>query len=63
MAPAATKLLGAALREAKLDETGLSDANLSVANLTGATGWTEEQLAAAKNLVGATMPNGQKYEE
>jgi uncharacterized protein YjbI with pentapeptide repeats len=27
-------------------------------NLQGATGWTNEQLAQAKSLVGATLPNG-----
>jgi hypothetical protein len=33
-------------------------ANLSGADLSGATGWTEEQLAAAKSLTAATMPDG-----
>jgi uncharacterized protein YjbI with pentapeptide repeats len=40
----------------------LSNANLSGANLKGAD-VTEEQLDQAKSLEGATMPNGQKYEE
>jgi uncharacterized protein YjbI with pentapeptide repeats len=40
----------------------LSNANLSGANLKGAN-VTEEQLAKCKSLEGATMPNGQKYED
>ena len=33
--------------------------DLSYANLDGAQGWTVEQLASAKTLEGATMPDGQ----
>jgi hypothetical protein len=51
------------LKQADLSEVKLSDADLSGANLSEARGWTEEQLTAAKSLEGATMPNGQKYEE
>jgi uncharacterized protein YjbI with pentapeptide repeats len=40
----------------------LTNADLSHANLTDAK-VTPEQLAAAKTLKGATMPNGQKYED
>lgn len=39
----------------------LKDANLTGANLTNAK-VTQEQLDQAKSLQGATMPNGQKYE-
>src|SRR5215211_5093363 len=66
-------LAGANLREANLREAGLryailSEANLSNAYLKGADlseayGWTDEQIAAANTLEGATMPNGQKYED
>ena len=60
------------LREADLSYDDLSRADLQGANLTDAdlTGAilsnakvTSEQLAEAKSLEGATMPNGQKYEE
>jgi hypothetical protein len=43
--------------------TDLRYAILSRADLNQATEWSEEQLAAAKSLEGATMPNGQKYED
>jgi uncharacterized protein YjbI with pentapeptide repeats len=49
--------------DADLSGANLSGANLTLANLSGATGWTEEQLTAALSLEGATMPNGQKYED
>src|SRR5215216_213970 len=56
------------LRNADLNGAELSDANLSGvylgdANLRGAKGVANEQLAAARSLKGATMPNGQKYED
>ena len=66
------------LREADLRWTDLREADLSWANLTGANllmarlseanlrnaqGWTDDQLAQARSFEGATMPNGQKYEE
>jgi uncharacterized protein YjbI with pentapeptide repeats len=58
-------LTGAILAEAA--EEGLIKANLAGADLTHAdlTGAkvTQEQLNQARSLEGATMPNGQKYEE
>jgi len=51
------------LSGADLDETNLNDATLFSADLSGAKGWTEKQLTAAKSLEEATMPNGQKYED
>jgi uncharacterized protein YjbI with pentapeptide repeats len=56
-------LVYADLSHADLSSADLSDANLSRANLTGAQGATQERLAQAKFLGGATMPNGQKYED
>jgi uncharacterized protein YjbI with pentapeptide repeats len=44
------------------DAADLSGANLSNAYLKDAT-VTEEQLEQAESLEGATMPNGQKYED
>jgi uncharacterized protein YjbI with pentapeptide repeats len=64
-----TNLKGANLQGANLSgEVDLSDANLESANLEGANlegaeGVTDQQLAAAKSLEGATMPNGQNYED
>jgi uncharacterized protein YjbI with pentapeptide repeats len=51
-------LSGAVLRGAKLNGADLSDAFLSGADLTGAKEWTNEQLAQASSLVGATLPDG-----
>jgi len=61
-------LMGADLSEANLSEANLSGVNLrqadlSRANLSGAFGWTDAQFRAAISLEGATMPNGQRYEE
>jgi len=61
-------LSGAYLIEADLIRADLSEANLSNAwlrhaNLSSATGLTDEQITAARTLEGATMPNGQKYED
>jgi uncharacterized protein YjbI with pentapeptide repeats len=56
-------LRGAKLRLADLRWADLRLADLSGADLSGATGWTEEQFDGAKSLKGATMPNGQKYED
>jgi uncharacterized protein YjbI with pentapeptide repeats len=56
-------LSGARLSRTNLSGADLSGADLSGADLTGAQGVTEERLAQAKSLEGATMPNGQKYEE
>jgi hypothetical protein len=52
----------AVLRRANLTGADLKDADLTGANLSGAI-VTKEQLEAAKSLEGATMPNGQKYED
>jgi uncharacterized protein YjbI with pentapeptide repeats len=51
-------LFHAYLGRADLSGTDLSDANLREANLREAKGWTNEQLAQAASLVGATMPDG-----
>jgi uncharacterized protein YjbI with pentapeptide repeats len=60
------------LRDACLLETNLKGADLSGADLKGAdlsgadltdAKLTKHQLAAAKSLEGATMPNGQSYEK
>jgi uncharacterized protein YjbI with pentapeptide repeats len=56
-------LLKADLSRAYLSGADLTDADLTDADLTDAKGWTTEQLTAAGSLKGATMPNGQKYEE
>ena len=66
-------LSSANLASAELAFSDLSDANLSLtnllatslieANLRGAVGLYEGQLAQALCLEGATMPNGQKYED
>jgi DNA-binding protein Fis len=56
-------LRGAILSGANLYGANLSDADLSQAKLSGAWDTTNEQLEQAKSLEGATMPNGQKYEE
>jgi uncharacterized protein YjbI with pentapeptide repeats len=58
----------AALRRAFLSGTSLSGAglirtNLYAANLSGAKGITKEQLEHVKSLEGATIPDGQKYED
>jgi len=50
-------LIGARLGGADLHDAGLWRANLSNAEVT------EEQLATCKTLEGATMSNGQKYED
>ncbi len=60
-----TDLYGACLNranlsEAVLDGANLSQANLSEANLRG-TKVSPEQLAAAKSLKGATMPDGSTH--
>jgi uncharacterized protein YjbI with pentapeptide repeats len=51
------------LSDSRLVLADLTDADLEGADLTDAKGWTVAQLTAAKSLEGATMPNGQKYEE
>jgi hypothetical protein len=57
-------LSGADLSDAYLSSADLSGANLSRANLRGAGVITNEELEQqAASLKGATMPNGQKYED
>jgi uncharacterized protein YjbI with pentapeptide repeats len=53
---------GADLSEANLDNANMEGAYLKDADLSGAT-LTQEQLASCESLEGATMPNGQKYED
>jgi hypothetical protein len=50
-------LSDANLRDANLRDANLSNANLSNANLSGARNWTNQQLAQAGSLVGATLPD------
>jgi Pentapeptide repeats (8 copies) len=52
-------LAGAFLSRADLSWAITGGADLSGADLTDITGWTEEQLRAAKSLEGATLPDGQ----
>jgi uncharacterized protein YjbI with pentapeptide repeats len=56
-------LSGANLMGADLEGAILSEANLERADLSYAKGVTNEQLSAASSLEGATMPDGQKYED
>jgi hypothetical protein len=56
-------LSGANLRGAYLKYTDMREADLSYAYLRGARAWTEEQLRRARALEGATMPNGQRFED
>jgi uncharacterized protein YjbI with pentapeptide repeats len=57
-------LTDADLRSADLTDADLRRADLSGANMAGATGITNEALEQqASSLQGATMPNGQKYED
>jgi hypothetical protein len=52
------------LMETDLSGADLSRADLSEADLGGAKGITNEQLEQqARSLKGATMPDGQKYED
>jgi hypothetical protein len=59
--------LQANLSRADLSRADLQGANLSRADLPGTNlqraKVTDEQLAATRSLKGATMPNGQKYED
>jgi uncharacterized protein YjbI with pentapeptide repeats len=56
-------LSGADLSGAYLKGAYLSHADLSGADLSGARGVTNVDLELQASLKGATMPNGQKYEE
>jgi len=59
-----SNLSGATLREAQFCNAWLHGVNLSGADLKGAKGIPIEKLEQqAFSLKGATMPNGQKYEE
>lgn len=62
-----TNLAGANLSRADLTEANLAGANLhgadlKKAKLSGATGTTPEQLAEAKSLKGAIMPDGKEHD-
>ena len=57
----AANLTGADLNSASLGGADLSQADLSQANLRGVQDLTQEQLAKAKSLIGATMPDGSKH--
>jgi uncharacterized protein YjbI with pentapeptide repeats len=58
------KLHNTDLTDAKLHNANFKGADLSNANLTGATDISEEKLEQqAFSLQGATMPNGQMYED
>jgi uncharacterized protein YjbI with pentapeptide repeats len=59
----AAKLGGARLVKANLSGADLAMADLSSTDLSDARGLIEVQLTKAKSLEGATMPNGQKYED
>jgi hypothetical protein len=50
--------LGDADWDSNLEGANLSNADLTDADLSNAIGWTNEQLAQAESLVGATMPDG-----
>jgi uncharacterized protein YjbI with pentapeptide repeats len=54
---------GSELSHTFLSDTFLSGADLEGANLRDAKEWTNEQLAQAKSLVGAIMPDGTKMTE
>ena len=57
-------LRGAFLSGADLSDTDFSNADLRGAELTGCKGITNEQLEKqTSSLEGATMPNGEKYED
>jgi hypothetical protein len=58
----AADLQNADLQGANLQEANLQEANLQGANLEGAK-VTDRQLANARALQGATMPDGQTYED
>jgi hypothetical protein len=59
----AANLSRADLANVRLGDAKLRKADLSGANLSGIWELTDEQLGTVKTLAGATMPNGQKYEE
>lgn len=56
------RLLKADLYQANLSGTNLQDACLMESNLQGANNLEEIQLAQAHSLLGATMPDGSRYD-
>ena len=56
------RLNRANLRRADLSRTNLQDADLFKVNLQGARNLTEAQLAQARRLCGATMPDSSPYD-
>jgi hypothetical protein len=56
------KLSRARLQDANFSQAILKDVDLYKANLAGARNLTGEQLAQAKRLYGATMPDGSVYD-
>lgn len=56
------KLNRASLYRANFDQADLTFADLYKANLRGAQNLTEQQLAAANQLLGAIMPDGATYD-
>src|SRR5918999_1035251 len=58
-----TNLTNTNLNGAILSHAILSRAFLSLADLRSAKGWTNEELAQAASLVGATLPDGTKMTE
>jgi len=58
----ATKLTRVDLQGANLSQTNLSGADLYKANLKEARNLTEDQIAQAKRLWGALMPEGELYD-
>jgi uncharacterized protein YjbI with pentapeptide repeats len=64
ISPFGDDVFGANLSGANLSGANLSGANLSGANLSGVKGIPEEELMHRTfSLEGATMPDGQKYED
>jgi uncharacterized protein YjbI with pentapeptide repeats len=68
LGPTRTQLSKADLREANLDRAYLQGAYLRSADLRGASlnaaaGITNVELKQVKTLEGATMPDGQRYED
>lgn len=57
-----TSLIGARLKLAKFRSATLSGANLSWTILTGAQDLSDAELATASGLLGAVMPDGQRYD-
>ena len=53
-------LIAADLSRANLEDADLNGANMFATDLSGATGWLIEQLAKAKSLKAAIMPDGQR---